>query len=388
MGGCASAAVKEPTRVVLIGPSGVGKSTLLKQIKLLHARGFDAEELRRGAASIHRMLLDTLQVLLRNNVVQAAIGDAGIDACEAGMGAFTNIDGSADERAALLALIRAHWQGDAVRDALERLRHDADHDGWLRSNEWLQWWLDEAARVLGPNYEATPDDMLRLRRPTSGAHELPFTMAGPDGRDHDFVLVDMGGQVHEMKTWAAELEKPSVGGAVFMCSLADFDRTPANNSWASSWSVMRRDTHQDLNSTDDKLRARPNLLEHALRMLNGTLAGCPALQRVPLVVMLNKSDLFDDRIASGASKFYKYFPRCPKKVARKPCKARTWLAKQVEAPTERNAYLTSPHSQQVSCFATCAIHTDQAQVMVERIMASILSGAVSVLQDGAGGLGM
>ena len=67
---------------------------------------------------------------------------------------------------------------DVLRDTLEKLRHDADHDGWLRSNEWLQWWLDEAGRVLGPDYEATPEDMLRLRRPTSGANELP---ASPEG---------------------------------------------------------------------------------------------------------------------------------------------------------------------------------------------------------------
>ena len=73
---------------------------------------------------------------------------------------------------------------------------------------------------------------------------------------------------------------------------------------------------------------------------------------------------------------------CDKKVARHARDTRTWLAKQVEAPTEKNAYLTSPHSQQVSCFTTCAIHTDQAQVMVERVMGSIMTGAVSTFKMG------
>ena len=106
-----------------------------------------------------------------------------------------------------------------------------------------------------------------------------------------------------------------------------------------------------------------------------------ALQRIPLVVMLNKSDLFDARIESGASKFYKYFPRCGKKVARKPVNARTWLCKELEKPAAKNKYLTSPHGQ-VSCFATCAIHTNQAQFMVERVMGAIMTGAVSTFKMG------
>ena len=65
--------------------------------------------------------------------------------------------------------------------------------------------------------------MLKLRRPTSGAVELDFTMTdagGGGGGDMDFVLVDVGGQTHERKTWEGQLQMEGLCGVIFLCSLA------------------------------------------------------------------------------------------------------------------------------------------------------------------------
>ena len=363
MGLCGSKVKGAPARLLLLGASGVGKSTLFKQIKMLHARGFSSEELADGAACIRRMMLDTLRVLLRNTSVQDAMGDAGIDACDRAMGDMAFIDESEEERAQLLALIRAHWRTTAVAAALEALRRGSDHGGWLRSNEWLQWWIEEADRVLAPAYEATPEDMLKLRRSTSGAVELPFAV-NVDGKDCEFVLVDMGGQVHEMKHWADELAQPNVGGVIFLASLADFDRSPQKNSWASSWSIMHSDS-KSLKLASGK-RQKPSLLFNELKLLNDLLRGNPFLQRIPLVVMLNKSDLFDQRVAAGA-KFYRHFVDCPKKVARKPHEARRWLARQIE--TTEN-FIKAPHAQ-MACFTSCATDMNNAKRMVEEVLNAV-----------------
>ena len=84
------------------------------------------------------------------------------------------------------------------------------------SDEFVQHWIDEAARVLAAGYtHATPEDMLRLRRSTSGVHELPFSLpdpAGGKGSVQEYVLVDLGGQVHEMKNWRNELESLDAQG--------------------------------------------------------------------------------------------------------------------------------------------------------------------------------
>ena len=98
-------------------------------------------------------------------------------------------------------------RSNAVAQALLEVKAGSDNVSYLSSNEWLQFWLDNAERVLAPGYVPTSEDMLKLRRPTAGMAELPFTVNLHD-TDMDFVLVDVGGQTHEMKTWGHELEKP------------------------------------------------------------------------------------------------------------------------------------------------------------------------------------
>ena len=77
MGLCGSsgAAGGPPTRLLIIGPGGTGKSTLFKQVKLKHGEGFSEEELRVGTSAVRTLLLDTLRVLTRNETVQNALGD-------------------------------------------------------------------------------------------------------------------------------------------------------------------------------------------------------------------------------------------------------------------------------------------------------------------------
>ena len=117
----------------------------------------------------------------------------------------------------LQSIVRVYWSGKAVRKALKKVQHSHENVTFLRSNEWIQHWIDEADRVLAPEYVPTADDLLKLRRPTSGEQVLRFRMRG-----QPFELVDLGGQTHEMKTWAYHMEQ-NLSGIVFMLSLADFD---------------------------------------------------------------------------------------------------------------------------------------------------------------------
>ena len=76
MGGGASAQRANPaaTRLIIIGPGGTGKSTLFKQVKLHHTKGFSQDELLVGRSVVRTLLLDTLRVLARNTTIQSALG--------------------------------------------------------------------------------------------------------------------------------------------------------------------------------------------------------------------------------------------------------------------------------------------------------------------------
>ena len=70
MGGGSSVAV--PSRLVLLGPGGAGKSTLFKQIRLRYAKGFTDAELAVGASAVRAGLLLTLRLLVRHDAVANA----------------------------------------------------------------------------------------------------------------------------------------------------------------------------------------------------------------------------------------------------------------------------------------------------------------------------
>ena len=279
MGICASNAEVKPFRLLLLGPGGVGKSTLFRQIKLHQTEGFTEVELQDGSHSIRSMLHATLTILMRNDIVQDALSPEARNECEDALMDIQDIQLASNQQK-LHQLIKKYWQTNGVRKALKHVKIGKHHEAYLSSNEWLQYWIDEADRVLKAGFVPTNDDMLKLRRPTSGVQELHFTMRG-----EDFVLVDVGGQTHEMKTWEQELEK-DIGGLVFMVSLADFDRVGKHTT---------------------------SRLIEGIAVLEDVLQQSAALQKLPLVCMMNKVDLFEERMASGAT-FHSFIPECPKSI--------------------------------------------------------------------------
>ena len=255
--------------------------------------------------------------------------------------------------AALLRIVKDHWRSKAMRKAIGKVKNSHENVTFLRSNEWVQHWIDECDRVLAPDYVPSADDLLKLRRPTSGEQILRFHMRG-----QAFELVDLGGQTHEMKTWAYHMEQ-NISGVIFMLSLADFDKRDTHGHWASAWS--------SLSSTGEAQSM--SRLQEGLQVLNDILRSTPALQNLPLVIMLNKKDLFEDAIARG-QKFHRFFSECPREYGRKHARARQWLAQEI-VKEKKNMFFDAPHGK-MSCFSTCATDSSQATKMIDNVFDAVL----------------
>jgi len=82
-------------------------------------------------------------------------------------------------------------------------------------------------------------------------------------------VTDVGGQIHERATWYEEYEE--CDGIIFVLSLADFDQAS-----------------QDKRNANKFVEDGINLLVQVMKV--------DSLQGVPLVIMLNKRDVFADKI--------------------------------------------------------------------------------------------
>ena len=173
MGLCASSG-NGPVRLLLCGPAGVGKSTLFRQVKLLRTSGFSDEELAVGSVAIRSSVKAALEFLLNNKEVQGLLDPDLVATSLETMATITDVEAQPE---ALLHIANQVWGQRDIQDALSAYltRDSAEKDSacdQVANNEWLEFWLDEAGRILGPNYEPTPADMLKLRR-ANGKRHLP-----------------------------------------------------------------------------------------------------------------------------------------------------------------------------------------------------------------------
>lgn len=376
-------------RLVLLGPGGVGKSTLFRQVKLHETpTGFSDKDRENGADTIRCMLHQTLIMLLKIGDMQKSLArprpaaadqeESKDDAAPASPAWNRNsifvdqdlVDEFAQEHeqellavdrnvdteealAKLLGLIERYWQTASVRKTIKFLQasgrsfHGRSIEAYLSGNEWIQYWITNAARILDPGYVPTDDDMLKLRRPTTGTQELYFTMEEMPGAGNlggSFCLVDVGGQMHEMKTWDDELEK-NVTGIIFMVNLASFN-------------------HAGIRT--------PSRLTDAFTILDDLLRKSEDLQELPLVIMLNKVDLFRDRLNDGAV-FREHVPDCPRHIGNAEKNIVAWLIEQLSTTS---TFISAPHAQ-ISCFATCATDRKMAQTTITNVVSAIIRTSLS-----------
>ena len=81
-------------------------------------------------------------------------------------------------------------------------------------------------RVTAPDYKPTQDDMLRVRRKTTGVKELKFKV-----NDKLFCFIDVGGQRSERRKWIAQFD--GIRAILFFASASDFDQTLEEDSTVS-----------------------------------------------------------------------------------------------------------------------------------------------------------
>ena len=156
--------------------------------------------------------------------------------------------------------------------------------------------------------------------------------------------------IRRIPAWEEELQHPAVCGVVFIMSVADF-------------------------SKKGEFSASSRLVE-ALDLLNTCLEQTPAMRDLPLVVMLNKADLFEERLEHN--KFRHFVQVYPKDLSNSPYEVNDWLQ---HAITKTNVFLTTRHGT-ISCFLTQATDVSQARNMITSVFNAILMEAME------GGMGL
>ncbi|KHN81677.1 Guanine nucleotide-binding proteinalpha-5 subunit [Toxocara canis] len=199
---------KRRVKILLLGSSDSGKSTIAKQMRIIHASGFTESE------------LINFKLFVMNNVIECfrqislSIRKLKIDVPSTEAGLVNKLcktpeeilNAEQEEQRRDLAAMRSFA---CVKNLLARVDE-------VNLPDNTDYFLAELDRILAANYKPTNKDVIHLRASTTGVHEIAFGF-----KKYVIRLIDVGGQKSERRKWIHCFE--NVTAVLFVASLSCYD---------------------------------------------------------------------------------------------------------------------------------------------------------------------
>ncbi|VDB95884.1 unnamed protein product [Peniophora sp. CBMAI 1063] len=203
---------KRECKILLLGSGESGKSTIVKQMKIIHQNGYTPDELLAFRPLIWRNLLECVHTVIeslekfnlepiqpqnkasRQRLLEYTIPDDG--------------EFSFDPVVARQALDL--WTDDIMPALME-------HSSEFYLMDSASYFFENSQRIGQNDYLPTKDDVLRARAKSTGITETRFNMG-----QLSIHMFDVGGQRSERKKWIHSFE--SVTSIIFCTALSEYDQ--------------------------------------------------------------------------------------------------------------------------------------------------------------------
>ncbi|KAK3673474.1 hypothetical protein LTR78_006708 [Recurvomyces mirabilis] len=256
-------------KLLLLGAGESGKSTVLKQMRLIHTKGFQLPERKQWKVTIFQNLLHAFQVVF------GAMEEQEVDFAEPSNIRFAEIIAADPEIGPedsmpldCLNAFKSLWRDHGVQLAIKKGNEYALHDN-------LIYYFSDIDRLFAKDYLPTDQDILRARLRTTGITETIF-----DTGNLTYRMFDVGGQRSERKKWIHVFDNVQV--VLFLVAISGYDHVLV----------------EDRNG---------NQMHEAL-MLFESIANSKYFEKSALILFLNKIDLFREKITSGTAPIRTHFP--------------------------------------------------------------------------------
>ena len=181
---------KNRFKLLLLGAGGSGKSTIVKQMKIIHGSGYSMKERMQFRPRIHlnaiESMIEIIQGMEKLNVSFSHLSNLYyIDSLKEKMKTFVQ-SGLTLEAGQLMTIL---WNDAAVQDCFS-------HSLQYQLNDSTSYFLNDLWRISNHDYVPNEQDVLKCRVRTSGINETSFQCKGMV-----FVMVDVGGQRSQRKKW-------------------------------------------------------------------------------------------------------------------------------------------------------------------------------------------
>ncbi|KAM3852482.1 guanine nucleotide-binding protein subunit alpha-15-like isoform 1-T1 [Vipera latastei] len=256
-------------KLLLLGTGEGGKSTFIKQMRIIHGVGFTEDERKEFAKVVYQNIFTSIQAIIKAmeslQIPYAQEENAQNARLLLNVDAYTVV--SMEPHHA--RIIGGLWEDAGIRTCYKRRSqfHLLDSTSYFLSN------LD---RIASEGYVPSAQDILRTRVPTTGINEYCFSMQKVTLR-----IVDVGGQKTERRKWIHCFE--NVIALIYLASLSEYDQSLEENN------------------TENRMRESLDLFRTILEL--------PWFWNTSIILFLNKVDILEEKILT--SDLAAYFPAFP-----------------------------------------------------------------------------
>ncbi|KAK5985951.1 Guanine nucleotide-binding protein alpha-3 subunit [Trichostrongylus colubriformis] len=200
-------------KLLLLGAGECGKSTVLKQMQILHSNGFTEEEINEKKAIVYNNVTTSMCTILKamDNVLHIPLEDSEKEKLK---GIVLRVQENGEESEPLSEelskAIQSLWSDPGVKKAYE-MRSE------YQLTDSAKYFLDSCARVSEPGYRPSEQDILYSRVATTGVVEVKFKI-----KELDFRVFDVGGQRSERRKWIHCFD--NVESIIFITAISEYDQ--------------------------------------------------------------------------------------------------------------------------------------------------------------------
>ncbi|XP_072374567.1 guanine nucleotide binding protein (G protein), alpha activating activity polypeptide O, b isoform X2 [Scyliorhinus torazame] len=251
-------------KLLLLGAGESGKSTIVKQMKIIHEDGFSGDDVKQYKPVVYSNTIQSLAAIVRAmDTLGIEYGDKERKAdakmvCDV----VSRMEDTEPFSPELLSAMIRLWTDSGMVECFSRSRE-------YQLNDSAQYYLDSLDRIGGNDYQPTEQDILRTRVKTTGIVETHFTF-----KNLHFRLFDVGGQRSERKKWIHCFE--DVTAIIFCVALSGYDQV----------------LHEDETT---------NRMHESLKLFD-SICNNKWFTDTSIILFLNKKDIFEDKIKKSPLK--------------------------------------------------------------------------------------
>ncbi|XP_050959075.1 guanine nucleotide-binding protein subunit alpha-12a [Labeo rohita] len=252
--------VRRLVKILLLGAGESGKSTFLKQMRIIHGKEFDQKALLDFRDTIFENVIKGMRVLVdARDKLGVPWQNSENEKHGMFVMSFENKAGMPVEPCTFqlyVPALQALWNDSGIQEAYGRRSE-------FQLSESVKYFLDNLDRIGQLNYVPSRQDILLARKATKGIVEHDFII-----KKIPFKMVDVGGQRSQRQKWFQCFD--GITSILFMVSSSEYDQ------------VLMEDR-------------RTNRLVESMNIFE-TIVNNKLFSNVSIILFLNKMDLLVEKV--------------------------------------------------------------------------------------------